>query len=361
VVLQVEDTGGLVAYAKFFLVLSNGADWVVVTTEVDESDAVATPGNPGGTGLSLREAIDYTDGLAGRQNILVPAGMEILLTGTIGGPSDPDGVRIIADGASLDGSGLGGTTNCIEVPSGGNSIFGLEIKNCPGFGLRVTGGPGNRFSRCYLHDNVDGATFTGDGNIFGPYNEVAFNSEWSIYVNANTEFVQNSFHDNVQMGLRFVGAAGSLAWKNTFIRNNRGVWMGVNNDGVQFINNTFHANTLEGIQVFNSVGAVDLRNNNFSSNGTYAVTANDGNFAFIDYNNYYDNPDGACDSCSTTGANSRTEDPQYINPAQDDLRLFHSSTLINAGLDLGYDLNGPAADNFTSTAPDIGAWEAPYQ
>ena len=35
------------------------------------------------------------------------------------------------------------------------------------------------------------------------------------------------------------------------------------------------------------------------------------------------------------------------------------STLHDAGVDLGYDVNGPTAGKFNGAAPDLGAWEFP--
>ena len=104
-----------------------------------------------------------------------------------------------------------------------------------------------------------------------------------------------------------------------------------------------------------------LQNNIMSHNLQWGMMADDSEFAVRQYNAYFGNRSGTCDACSGLGNGSLTDDPVYLDAAGYDFRLQPSSTLINAGTDTGYDVNGPAPGNglFNDTAPDIGAFESP--
>jgi hypothetical protein len=103
----------------------------------------------------------------------------------------------------------------------------------------------------------------------------------------------------------------------------------------------------------------DLRNDILSNNTGFGIVGADASFAFLDDDDFAANTQGPCSSCALTGTHSLDTDPLYVDSAAADYRLRSLSPLIDAGLDLGYDVNGPAAGNFNGKAPDIGAWESP--
>ena len=49
----------------------------------------------------------------------------------------------------------------------------------------------------------------------------------------------------------------------------------------------------------------------------------------------------------------------YAGRASGDYRLEPDSPLIDAGVDVGVDVNGSQPGPCNGTAPDIGAWESP--
>ncbi|MCB2048882.1 MAG: tandem-95 repeat protein [Novosphingobium sp.] len=103
-----------------------------MTTLVDENDPGASVGAPGGTGLSLREAISIANSTAGLDAITfapaLSAGGTITLTG---------GQLSITDPVTIDN----GTTPDITIDAGGASrVFLIDTTSAALKGLTVTGG-----------------------------------------------------------------------------------------------------------------------------------------------------------------------------------------------------------------------------
>lgn len=364
VALAVTDAAGLVAYATFLVIVSPAADLLTVTTDVDEDDLDATPaapdpGNDLGTGFSLREATSYADSIPRKQTIFVPAGMEINLIATLlGGEDVMDGMDVVADGVVLDGAGLSST--CITVDFSFNRYFGLEVRNCPGIAVTITG-TDNQFARCYIHDNDLGIALAGSGNTVGPQSEVAFNISKGIQFSGENTVEWSRIHDNGAEGIFMGGGADeSRVVGNVIYANAMGIIVTVQSDFQVLVHNTIHNNVSNGVRFSNAnADSADFRNNTLSNNGAWGVDGVDGNFLFRDNNDYFANVSGTCSGCSGLGSNSLTDDPLYIDAATADFRLLNTSTLINAGLDLGIDVNGPAPGNYNGPAPEIGAWEGP--
>ena len=51
--------------------------------------------------------------------------------------------------------------------------------------------------------------------------------------------------------------------------------------------------------------------------------------------------------------------PLYVNPGSQDFRIYPNSNLIDAGFNLGLNVNGPEPMLFNGSAPEMGAWESP--
>lgn len=125
---------------------------------------------------------------------------------------------------------------------------------------------------------------------------------------------------------------------------------------ITMVHNTIYGNTGEGITTRNTNTLV-LQNNVITHNGGFGVDADDGDFSARDHNDFFANGSGWCSGCVSPGTGSLADDPMYIDAPSGDLRLQSASTLINAGVDLGHDVNGAGADDFNGVSPDIGAHE----
>jgi PKD repeat protein len=362
--LGVQDSGGLSATTTFLVIVTSASDLVLVTTAIDENDSGATPGTPQGTGLSLREAISYSNATAGKQSILVPAGFSIALSSQLPNPTDAAGVDIVGDGAVWDGTGMGPADDCIQ-PTAPTRIFGFEIRNCRRSPLRLAFGAGDsQFSRLNIHDNSQ-PVFLNDTNVlFGPDNEVSHSAGHCVSVVGQSDTIAwNYIHDCATRGIDLTGSSdGALVIGNVITASNPGIFFGAGSNSSVLVHNVVHANLGDGVWVgsFSDTG-IELQNNILSSNAGYGLRATDSVFAVNDHNDYFGNVQGTCTSCSSLGPASLESDPLYLSPASDDYRLQLSSPNVNAGIDTGQDVNGPEPGNglFSGSNPDIGARESP--
>ena len=147
-----------------------------VTTLTDESDAGATVVAPGGTGLSLREAlalananpdedtIEFAPGLLGGTVTLGGTQLEITTSVTIDGDIDGDGAADI----TIDADGL---SRVFQVVGGGSSeLFALVITGGdPGNGSDMNGG-GVRVQGAGTELLIDNSTLTGNATSDMPFN-----------------------------------------------------------------------------------------------------------------------------------------------------------------------------------------------
>ena len=285
----------------------------------------------------------------------------IVLSSRLPSPSRP--VDIIGDGATIDGSLTG--SDCLEDAAGsdGSRFFGLEIKGCGGFALDLSSASGHQLSRLWIHDTGDGIQLGNAGNTVGPGNDIGF-TRWALSITdgPNTVF-ENRLHDCNDAAIRFTGGADdSIVERNDIYWNSIGVYLSTGTHDVLVRHNTFHGNTNTGLWMHNNTTGTDCRNNIFTGHANDAISAKDSNFGpgLFDYNDFFANGGADCTSC-TLGPNSLLLDPSYIDVASDDLRLHPATTpLIDAGVDVGVDMNGPAVPaNFNGAAPEIGARETP--
>jgi Ca2+-binding RTX toxin-like protein len=147
-----------------------------VTTLADENDAGATVAAPGGTGLSLREAlalananpdedtIEFAAGLLGGTITLGGSQLEITTSVTIDGDIADDGAADI----TIDADGL---SRVFQVQGGGSSeLFALVITGGdPGDGNDMDGG-GVRVQGAGTELLIDNSTLTGNATSDRPFN-----------------------------------------------------------------------------------------------------------------------------------------------------------------------------------------------
>ena len=353
--LRVTDSGGLQDVTVFYLIVRTSTNVIIVTTPIDEDDAGDAPGATTGDGLSLREAINYTNARANAQAILVPDGYYIMLDSGLPDLSDIAGTDIVADGATIDGTNLGNAVNCFIINGDNNRIIGLEITNCPSNSLGLKG-DNNLFSRGILRNNDQSLEVDGDNNVVS-YCEFDTNGQTGIELNAPATILFNSIHGPTSQGLKFNGSAdNSVVIGNTIYANDIGVGITMNAAGVYFVKNTIVANTGAGVDLGNNPGFT-FRNNLISHNGGDGIGGS-AVYTSRTHNNFYQNatPCGGC----TLGTGSLLIDPGYVNFGSNDFRLTTSSGLIDAGVDTSDDFNGAySTDDFNGANPDIGADEMP--
>lgn len=359
--LDVADSGGLHTQKLVVAVVVDASTLIEVTTSADENDASATPAAPGGSGLSLREAITYVNAQGGNRSIQVPASRSIALASGLPALTTSY-VSIVGDsGASVDGSGLG-TQDCLVLTGSHNLIAGLLIRNCPANAIFMTG-DSNQVARCRFEHNRNGVwVYSGSALTVGPDNLFTQNSGYSVHSEAAAVVKNNLFRDNGDDAVRLAaGSDGSLIVQNVFRRNPTAVAVIAPSTGSRIVHNVVDGHSEWPLLIGANADAIGVQNNIFTSNlASSVINGRDSAFAAIGNNDFYGNANGndAC-TCSNVGANNQLVDPHYVDAAAEDLRLRNDSPLLNAGIDIGIDVNGPLAGNYNGSAPDIGANEAP--
>lgn len=359
VVLRVTDTRGARAYATATaLVVAAAASIATVTTGVDEGDPGATPANPLGAGLSLREAVAWARATPGVQSIVVPAGTTVALTRQLD-LTDNAGVNLLGNGAVVDGAGLAGAgSSCFDISGRFIRIDGFEIRGCPGWPIYAHG-QDTVVTRCRIHDNAYGVEWEGANDTFGPDNEVWRCGSFGIDVNGVALVTGNSFHE-IPTGpgilLRAAadnsGVVGNVVWGCM-----RGIDVATQASTLKLWHNTLHANARDGVLLSPASSGHDVRDNIATGNGGWGVDAAATSIGAIDANDLFQNGLGGCRACGALGPKAVSVAPGYVDAAAGDLRIFSASPLVNAGVDTGADRNGPAPGNYNGVAPDIGAFE----
>ena len=355
--VEVRDTSGASGYATGGALIRPASEAIIVTTAVDENNAGATPAAPGGAGLSLREAMTYSNGRAGRDVISFMGPMTINFGAAPPTLTDTAGVSIVGGpGVVLDGSGAGGNSTGLRasVPM---LVTYLEIRGFTAAAIRFDGVNGE-VAWCHIHDGGNlGVIVFGAGATIGPGNRIVNHSGEAVELHANTRVIDNDINQ-AQFGVGFyAGSSGSQAIRNRLWGGFRGFQIALNITDLVIWHNTVHGHSSGALVTSNGNARHDVRNNIFTSTGTYGVDASAAHFANFDFNDFF-GVTTPC-SCGAIGSGSSTLDPMYRSTAGADFRLLPASPVIDVGTTLATDANGPRPGNFNGTAPDMGAHEYP--
>ncbi|HEV8323347.1 MAG TPA: right-handed parallel beta-helix repeat-containing protein [Myxococcota bacterium] len=352
ITLRATDPVGLSAEYTGFVVVDEPADLLIVTTAIDVVDA--TDGE-----TSLREAITSANGAAAPRTITFSAPMTIALGSPLPALGGGGGIALVGrPGVVLDGAALVGVQDCLSITSDGNTVLWLDVQNCADDGIVVSGGM-NWVALSAAHSvGGDGLSVTGASCRLGPNVSVFLCSGDGAHVGGAMAIVEDSvFFSNTGAGVACAFGASGVAMRGNFVYGN-GVGLNVNGtvSGALVWHNTVRANAGDGL-VFGASTAVEVRDNVFSENGDCGVSSA-ATFAALDHNDYFMNPLGACCGCPAETA-ALTDDPLFVAPGADDLRVRAASPCVDAGGDTGLDRNGSLAGTFNGAAPDVGAWESP--
>ena len=376
VLVRVTDTGGLAAYAERRVAVVDPSDEVLVNTSADENDPGDTPSVFTGSGFSLREAVAYLNGLAAANQLAartisfsysaVASGNLLLLS-----PLDP----LVAPGASIIGRPdllldfNGANQACLGLDAAGQTLLGLRITGCDATAILL--GPrsaGSRVAECTVT-----ATSARTGSV-------------GIAVQSASTIGPGNDVSGFDTGIRFPSLGDYLLVGNHLHGNSTGaVLTGVTTAGARVERNLFHANTGDGLHVTSSPGLtrvvfnvfaangqnglsgasgtpLEVLDDLFTGNGALGVSATPASFAIpgaLDHNGYSGNTGGNLSPGLALTA-SVLADPRYVDPAGGDFRLLPGSPAVDAGVDVGLDVNGPGPGNFNGGGPDLGATETPY-
>jgi hypothetical protein len=340
--------------------------WVVVTAPpgpivvTTGADVVAAADGV----TSLREAFALAQGAPGADVITFSGPMTVVLATGVN-LSDVDPVTVVGiPGVIVDGTAVPGINDCLSTTTPGASFLWLEVEGCGGAAIGLYG-DGGWVALCSLHDNGYAGVYTvGDMNVAGPGNLLFANIANGAYLRGVGSVLDgNEIYGNGSDGVYVGNMTDLTVVRRNVIRDNGGngilVASAIDNNTVW--HNTIDGNTLSGFSCPANSNANDVRNNVFSNNGGWGVSAGAASFAsaaFVDYNDFFSNALGAW-SGGARGASSLLLDPIYVDAAARDLRLYAASPCVDAGLDLGLDVNGSAPALFDGAAPDLGASEVP--
>jgi hypothetical protein len=346
VTLRVTDTDGNTAFATRTVAVVDPVDLLLVNIGIDEDDNGATAAMPGGSGLSLREAMNIANGTTGRQLITFEPGITVAVA--FGLPVLSDIADVYGNGTAVDGSALGGNGPCLRL-LGTVRLFDLEVYGCPGAPIAIQGGNDSVVSRCYVHDNGTSVqSLNGANNVIGPDNEIARSADAGLYVNsADVTVIGNTIHGNAGETLRTGGGAQRINVHGNLLLGGTTSIVMAGSEATIWHNTVVDAQE-SGIQIVNASG-IDLRNNIFVDLGGYAISGSDADFATQDYNLFFATGGGTCSAC-TAGPASIELDPLFVDADAGDYRLSASSPAIDAGIDVGLPFSG--------NAPDLGYYES---
>ncbi len=356
--VEVVDAGGLSDFASRYVLVTAPGDLVRVTTAHDESDPGASPQAPGGTGLSLREAIAYVNGLGAPRTILVSVA-EPIVHGHALPPLVPPGAAIVgARAAPLEFPDV--AVPCLTLQGADQLLLGATVAGCKDTAVVVdNASAGSQVAECTITPSPGGHGIAARASAtIGPRNAIS-GAASALRLNGATFLVEeNRIVGNAQ-GIVAVAGADLRVVRNR-ITSNLG-------DGIHtmpsvpsapttctLLHNVLDANGGDGASLASFGGGVVVRNNLFTRNGGYGLRVGDPPFA-IDHDGFFANARGAT-SGAAPGPTDVLADPRYAG----DHRLSPDSPAIDRGIDTGLDVNGPAAGDYFGGAPDLGAWEAPY-
>jgi hypothetical protein len=353
--VEIQDGGGLSDFASRYVLVTAPGDLVRVTTAVDEADPGATPADPLGSGLSLREAIAYVNALGAPRTILVAVAEPIVHASAL--PSlDVAASAIVGDPAApLAFPDV--TLTCLTLDGRDQLLLGATVTGCTTTAVMLgNGSDGARVAECTITPAASAHAITAKAsNAIGPRNVVTGAATGlKLTGSPASSFVveENDFEGNDVAIFAVSGADLTLRRNRVTANRDSGLQATPSNGTCTLLHNVFDANGRDGVDVAAFVGGVAVRNNLFTRNGGFGLRIA---AASADHNGFFMNGLGTISS-GTTGATDLLEDPLYGGAH----RLSPGSPAIDRGAVTELDVNGPAAGNYSGAAPDLGAWEAPY-
>jgi len=350
--VEIADSGGLRASAQTYVSVAAPAYDVLVTTNADERDDGGTPAAPGGTGLSLREAISYVNA-SGKTGMAIrfvsPMSIQAVALPALSAP----GARIVAEpGVVVDFTAAsGGLAGCLVLNGAAEALIGLDAKRCPMAALSI-GGSNALVAETRLHDgNANGAEINGDHATIGPGVDVESFGGFGLLMKKTGIVVTGStISRNASDGIEvWQNSTDALLLRNLVTANGgAGVNVKANQGGPRAWNNTIAGNGGNGIS---GASGTSARNNLLTGNSGFALCGTAGAFTDQDPNGVYGNGGTYC--MGPPGAGSNQLDAGYLAPDRGDFRLRPDSPDLNAGAVL------PDA-GYSGTLPDFGAFESPY-
>ena len=337
-----------------------------------ESFCGSDPGDGGSECLAANDELEYEAAIdAANAN----PGHDYIVLNDFTVTSDPPG---ITDNAGVTIRQVAGAT--VRVNSGGDRlVFKLDSHNNVIDGVRVVNelnardlveikGDGNIVQNCVFLGFERRGIFVDGGNgaqllnniITGGINSQGDDSAAIILkTSANSTAAGNTLANNAMDGLQIRQTIAPVIDHNT-IANNGGAgieFYGSDSSGVCLRNNNVTGNADFGLNARKVVTFDETPSCTapLSSGPTYG-------------NNDFDNTGGSCGgneclACACLPAGAFWEysaDPLYTSTSSGDQGFYcldPSSTLVDEGDDLSYDLNGDAPGNFNGSSPDVGGRE----
>ncbi len=355
--VEVTDVGGLTAWASRTVVAVNPSLDLVVDTDLDET-------TPGDGLLSVREAFQIvSDPAAAGRTIRFAGPYRIAVSSPLPAVLAP-GTRVVGrPGLVLDFGGAAGIglQPCVTLAGPDQHLVGLEIDGCNAAGVQLSS-TGAEVTECTIACAAAAKTCVlagpSGGGAIGPGNDVSGATTGIEVLSAAWVADGNRVHGNVT-GVHADGAA--VVQRNTVFANGGG-GLQLTGAGATVRFNVLDGNGrtdgASGVNARTASGVV-FRNNLLTGNGSFGVAGGAGSFAALDHNGYFGNLAGAA-SPGLPLAASVLSDPLYVDVSRGDYRLLPGSPAVDAGVDVGLDVNGPLPGRYDGAAPDLGANESPY-
>jgi hypothetical protein len=350
-------------FVRQAVALAKPTELLIVTTEIDEEDAAATVGAPGGTGLSLREAIKIANNRPGRQAIGYYGAMSQRLMRGLPPLCDSAGVDLVADAfaqnVELDCSDVTGTEPCLTLCDN-NFVAGLVLRGCAAEAIRYKG-TNNQVTRCAIEDNGVGVSVRQRDNTVGPGNLIRSHGEigFGVDVRANALVVDNTIVGH-EVGVVLVNQSdGTRVIGNIVAKNRVGARLEGNAKDIVLAHNTFWSQRDVALGAAGSATGVVFFNNIVGYSGKTGIDLSVSSFNALNSNDFWHNEDGDLQPGDVLPPGNFALEPALAAPDLGDFALSPTSALGNAGMASDYDRNGPGPGLFNDAAPDIGALELP--
>lgn len=353
--VEVMDPGGLSDFASRYALVGAPGELVLVTTAVDEADPGASPAAPGGSGLSLREAIAHVNGLAAPRIIRIDVAAPMLHAAPLPPLTAPGAAIVGSPAAPLDFPGV--ASPCLTLDAPVELLLGATVTGCTVTAVMLgNSSAGSRVAECTVTPSAGAhAISVKASSTIGPRNDVSGAATGLKLVGSALWVEENRIHGN-DAGISAVAANQLVIRRNRIVSNRTSGLSSTPSAGAcTLLHNVFDANGDDGVSLAAFGGGLVAHDNLFTRNGGYGLR--DGSpSGTVSHNGFFANGLGPLWPPGEPGPADLVADPRYAG----DHRLAPGSPAIDRGLDAGLDVNGPAGGRWNGTGPDLGAWEAPY-